>query len=100
MGRIFVEGIAGVAKSYDVSEAFPCSPPPPHPSLSSHHGTVTVNGREESVPDIGLFWKIACKWRDEKLKLCLLAPKGAGEADPGVLCSCQSGAALFCRYYP
>lgn len=61
MGGIFVKRIAGVAKRYDVSEAFPGPSPSPHPSLSSHHGAVTVNGREELVPDIGLFWKIACK---------------------------------------
>lgn len=55
MGGIFVEGITGVAKRYDVSEAFPCPSASLHPSLSSHHGTITVNDREESVPDIGLF---------------------------------------------
>lgn len=92
MGGMFVEGIAAVAKRYDVSEAFPCLSPPPHPSLSSHHGTVTVNGREESVPHIGLFWKIACKCRGEKLKLCLLPPneperltqESCEAADPGL----------------
>lgn len=52
---------------------FPALPLPHILPLAATVAAVTVNGKEESVPDIALFWKIACTCQREKLKLYLLS---------------------------